>query len=202
VLREAFGLEADRVRVVPYGIDARFFVPRSAPEEDYVLAIGRDRGRDHQTLVEAMRSSGARLRLFAPRGMVDERSLPSNVELTTDRIDHVSYREILARARLVVVTTTAPRYPSGQTVVLEAMAMAKPLVVTDSPAMRDYVRPDVEGVLVPAEDPTAVGAAVDDLLADGARRRRLGLAGREAVERRFNQEEMWAQIAAVLHSLV
>jgi glycosyltransferase involved in cell wall biosynthesis len=201
VLRETFGLDADRVRLVPYGIDASFFSPRPAPEEDYVLAIGRDRGRDHQTLVEAMRRSGARLRVFAPRGMVDERSLPPNVELTTERIDHLSYREILARARLVAVTTTAPRYPSGQTVVLEAMAMAKPLVVTDSPAMRDYVTPDVEGVLVPAGDSTAVAAAVDDLLADGARRQRLGRAGREAVERRFNQEEMWAQIAAGLHSL-
>jgi glycosyltransferase involved in cell wall biosynthesis len=166
-----------------------------------VRAIGRDRGRDHQTLVEAMRHSSARLRLFAPRGMVDERTLPPNVELTTERIDHVSYREILARARLVAVTTTAPRYPSGQTVVLEAMAMAKPLVVTDSPAMRDYVTPDVEGVLVPPGDPPAVAAAVDELLADGPRRERLGRAGREAVERRFNQEEMWAQIAAGLRAL-
>ena len=201
VLRETFGLDADRVRVVPFGIDARFFSSRSEPEEDYVLAIGRDRGRDHQTLVEAMRRSDARLRLFAPAGMVDERSLPPNVELTTERIDHVSYRQILARARLVAVTTTAPRYPSGQTVVLEAMAMAKPLVVTDSPAMRDYVTPDVQGVVVPPGDPAALAVAVDELLADGPRRRRLGLAGREAVERRFNQEEMWARIAAGLHSL-
>jgi glycosyltransferase involved in cell wall biosynthesis len=201
VLQETFGLDADRVRVVPYGIDAHFFSPRPAPEEDYVLAIGRDRGRDHQTLVEAMRRSGARLRLFAPQGMVDERSLPPNVELTSERIDHVSYREILARARLVAVTTTAPRYPSGQTVVLEAMAMAKPLVVTDSPAMRDYVTPDVQGVLVPPGDPSAVADAVDDLLADDARRQRMGHAGREAVERRFNQDEMWAQVAAGLRSL-
>jgi glycosyltransferase involved in cell wall biosynthesis len=201
VLREAFGLDADRVRVVPYGIDASFYSPRPVPDEDYVLSIGRDRERDHQTLVEAMRRSDARLRLFAPDGMVDELGLPPNVELTTERIDHVTYRETLARARVVAVTTTAPRYPSGQTVVLEAMAMAKPLVVTDSPAMRDYVTPDVEGVLVPPGDPAAVAEAVDELLADDPRRRRLGRAGREAVERRFNQDEMWAQIAAGLRCL-
>jgi glycosyltransferase involved in cell wall biosynthesis len=201
VLREAFGLDADRVRVIPYGIDSRFYSPDSAPEEDYVLAIGRDRGRDHRTLVEAMRRSDARLRLFAPEDMVDGTSLPPNVELTTERIDHPTYRDILARARVVAVTTTAPRYPSGQTVVLEAMAMAKPLVVTDSPAMRDYVTPDVEGVLVPAGDPAAVATAIDELLADDARRRRLGRAGREAVERRFNQDEMWAQVADGLRPL-
>jgi glycosyltransferase involved in cell wall biosynthesis len=195
LLRETFGLE--RIVVIPYGIDARFYSPRDLPEEEHVLAIGRDRGRDHDTLVDAMRHSTARLRLFAPDDMVDASALPPNVELTTTRIDHPTYRDQLARARVVAVTTMAPRYPSGQTVVLEAMAMAKPLVVTDSAAMRDYVTPQ-EGVLVPPGDPEAVAAAIDGLLADDERRRRLGLAGRAAVERRFNQDEMWAQVAAGL----
>lgn len=202
VLCEAFGLDRERVRAIPYGIDASFYTPGDAHEEDYVLAIGRDRGRDHQTLVEGMRRSDARLRLFAPEGLVDERTLPPNVELTTERIDHPTYRQILARAKVVAVTTTAPLYPSGQTVVLEAMAMAKPLVVTDSAAIRDYVTPGVEGLLVPAGDPAAVASAIDELLADGDRRLRLGRAGREAVERRFNQDEMWAQVAAGLRPLV
>jgi glycosyltransferase involved in cell wall biosynthesis len=202
VLCEAFGLDPGRVRAIPYGIDASFYKPTEAPEEDYVLAIGRDRGRDHQTLVEGMRRSSARLRLFAPEDMVDARGLPANVELTTERIDHRTYREILARAKVVAVTTTAPLYPSGQTVVLEAMAMAKPLVVTDSAAMRDYVTPGVEGLLVPAGDPAAVAGAIDELLADGDRRLRLGRAGRAAVERRFNQDEMWAQVADGLRPLV
>jgi glycosyltransferase involved in cell wall biosynthesis len=202
VLCEAFGLDPARVRAIPYGIDASFYTPQAAPEEDYVLAIGRDRGRDHQTLVEAMRRSSGRLRLFAPAGMVDECTLPPNVELTTERIDHPTYREILARAKVVAVTTTAPLYPSGQTVVLEAMAMAKPLVVTDSAAIRDYVTPGVEGLLVSAGDPAAVASALDELLADGEQRLRLGRAGREAVERRFNQDEMWAQVAAGLRPLV
>jgi glycosyltransferase involved in cell wall biosynthesis len=202
VLCEAFGLDPARVRAIPYGIDSSFYTPQAAPEEDYVLAIGRDRGRDHQTLVEAMRRSSGRLRLFAPAGMVDERTLPPNVELRTERIDHPTYREILARAKVVAVTTTAPLYPSGQTVVLEAMAMAKPLVVTDSAAIRDYVTPRVEGLLVPAGDPAAVASALDELLADGEQRLRLGRAGREAVERRFNQDEMWAQVAAGLRPLV
>jgi glycosyltransferase involved in cell wall biosynthesis len=195
VLQEVFGIEA---RVVPFGIDARFFSPDDS-DEGFVLAIGRDRGRDHRVLVEAMRHTSARLRLFAPPGMVE--GVPHNVELTTERIDHLTYREILRKAAVVAVTTTAPAYPSGQTVVLEAMATGKPVVVTDSPAMRDYVTPGVQGVLVPPGDPAAVAAAIDELLADPARRREMGLAGRKAVETRFNQEKMWARIAAGLRAL-
>jgi glycosyltransferase involved in cell wall biosynthesis len=196
VLRDVFGIDA---RVVPFGIDATFFAPGPDADDGFVLAIGRDRGRDHRALVEAMRHTDARLRLFAPPGMVDD--VPSNVELTTERIDHVAYRAILRKAAVVAVTTTAPAYPSGQTVVLEAMATGKPVVVTDSPAMRDYVTPGVQGILVPRDDPRAVAAAIDELLADPARRRKLGQAGRQAVEARFNQEEMWAQIAAGLRDL-
>jgi glycosyltransferase involved in cell wall biosynthesis len=198
VLRDVFGVEA---RAVPFGVDAAFFSPVPAPDDGFVLAIGRDRGRDHRVLVEAMRRTSARLRLFAPSGMVDEQDVPENVELTTERIDHPGYREILRRAAVVAVTTTAPAYPSGQTVVLEAMATGKPVVVTDSPAMRDYVTPGVHGLLVPRDDGGAVAAAIDELLADPYRRARMGQAGREAVERRFNQEEMWAQIAAGLRAL-
>jgi len=97
-----------------------------------------------------------------------------------------------ARAR------SLPRYPSGQTVVLEAMATAKPLVLTDSPAMRDYVRRTSRQCWSRPAIREAVAGALDELLADSARRRRLGLAGREAVERRFNQEQLWAQVAAGL----
>jgi D-inositol-3-phosphate glycosyltransferase len=63
------------------------------------------------------------------------------------------------------------------------------------------VTPGVEGLLVPRDDPRAVAGAIDELLADPARRRELGQAGRQAVEARFNQEEMWAQIAAGLRAL-
>ena len=61
-------------------------------------------------------------------------------------------------------------------VLLEAMACGAALVVTDvsgSEAVGDA------GVIVPPVDPEALAAAIDELLDDAPRRRRLGLAARD-----------------------
>jgi glycosyltransferase involved in cell wall biosynthesis len=56
----------------------------------------------------------------------------------------------------------------------EAMAMGLPLVVTRTGLAADYVRDGEEGLIVPADDPRRLGAAIESLLADGPRRHRMG----------------------------
>ncbi len=68
---------------------------------------------------------------------------------------------------------------------LEAMAMGLPLVVSDIPALREVVTEGENGTLVPAEDPNALAAAVDGLLADPSLRARYGRRSIEMYEERF-----------------
>lgn len=58
----------------------------------------------------------------------------------------------------------------------EAMLSGRPVVATDVGAAREVVGPT--GLLVPAEDPSALAAACTALLDDAERRARLGTAGR------------------------
>ena len=70
----------------------------------------------------------------------------------------------------------------------EAMAMARPMVVADLPALTE-VAPDGERSLAyPAEDATALAAAVERLMDDSALATRLGEAGRAWV----TKERTWA----------
>jgi glycosyltransferase involved in cell wall biosynthesis len=64
---------------------------------------------------------------------------------------------------------------------LEAAASARPLVVTDVPGCRHFVRHGVEGLIVPPGDVSALADALQTLAADPALRRRLGLAARARV---------------------
>lgn len=201
VLEHELGLPAERLRCVPFGIDDRFFsaagdLAAVDGEEVYVLAIGRDRSRDHATLIEAVRGTDVRVRLVSPDPALAA-SAPENVEVLAS-VDHRAYRELLARAAVVAVPTIAPRYPSGQTVVLEAMAMGRAVVTTDSPAMRDYVRDGETGLLTAVADPRALAEALRGLLADPARRRALGAGAQAAVRARFNHRAMWAALGGVL----
>lgn len=69
---------------------------------------------------------------------------------------------------------------------IEAMAMARPVVATDLGPSREIVEPDVSGLLVSPSDPLALAQCLFQLLTDAALGERLGRAGRERVERDFS----------------
>jgi len=79
-------------------------------------------------------------------------------------------------------------------VFVEASACGKPIVVGDSGGARETVRDGETGLLVDGRDVDEVAAAVADLLGDRERARRMGLAGRDRVER----EHAWPSIAGRL----
>ncbi|MCZ2108551.1 MAG: glycosyltransferase, partial [Dehalococcoidia bacterium] len=97
--------------------------------------------------------------------------------------------------------TEVREYPAGQTVLLEAMALGKACVVTDTPGIREYVSDGVDAVLVPPRDPEALRSAVSALLADGTRRRELGAAARRTSDSSGGAADMWEAVARVVEGL-
>ena len=88
-----------------------------------------------------------------------------------------------------MVTIDARRKVSaGQIVMLHAMALGKPLVVSDMPHLREYAC-DQASVLVPAGDPQALLEAIRDLSSlRFDRLARMGRAGYEWAKGRFSAE--------------
>ena len=80
--------------------------------------------------------------------------------------------------------------------------MERPVVATERAIFRDYVDDGVEGLVVPAEDPAAMRAAIERLLGDAELRARLGAAGRARVERDHTSRGFAAQLAPVLRDVV
>ncbi len=76
-------------------------------------------------------------------------------------------------------------------VCLEAMASARPLVVSDAGSMPELVRASGAGVIVPPREPEALAEALLALLVNDARREQLGQAGR-----RFAETMTWERTAA------
>ena len=72
--------------------------------------------------------------------------------------------------------------------VLEAMSAGLPVVTSDLPVFREYLRPDRDALLVPAGDAGALASALRSVLTDDRRREALVSAGR-AVAGRFTWEE-------------
>jgi glycosyltransferase involved in cell wall biosynthesis len=128
---------------------------------------------------------------------VEHLELPREVTLH-GRLERQDYLALLGAAGVVVVPTEVREYPTGQTVLLEAMAMGKACVVSDTPAMREYVEHGVTALLVPPHDPLALRGAVDRLRADPALRQALGEAARSQELAAGGSATMWAEVAAGL----
>lgn len=75
-------------------------------------------------------------------------------------------------------------------VVLEAMAAARPMVVTEVGENSHVVEPDKSGMLVPPADPAALAVALERLIDDEALRLRLGAAARARYESQFTVAHM------------
>ena len=81
--------------------------------------------------------------------------------------------------------------------ITEAMAVSKPLVATRVGGIPELVEDGVTGFLVAPRAPAEIADQVARLLADAPLRQRMGLAGRQAVERKFDLQRNLDQLMQV-----
>lgn len=84
---------------------------------------------------------------------------------------------------------------------LEAMAASLPVVATDAPGIRDVIRRDVEGLLVPCGGTEALAKAMAEVVTDPERRRRLAAAG-AAAARKYSWPEVTSAYMALYEELI
>lgn len=200
ILHESLDLPHLPIEAVPFGVDTDFYTPGSGERSRDIVAVGRDRSRDYRTLLDAVRDTGWSVTLVCSEYNLEGLDIPDEVSVHLD-VDHATYRDLIRRAGLVVTPTHAPAYPGGQSTLLEAMATGAPCVMTDSPAIRDYVDDGRDAVLVPAHDASTLRDAIDELLADADRRAAIGMAAHHRVTTEFSYRSSWRSIGSALRTM-
>ena len=110
--------------------------------------------------------------------------------------------EHMARARALVLPSVDASETFGL-VQLEAMAAGVPVIAADLPTgVREVGEPGRTCLLVPPSDPEALGQALQDLLNDRDRARRMGAAGRLRFEERYTRELMMDRLLNWYDSLL
>ncbi|MDA0631810.1 glycosyltransferase family 4 protein [Nonomuraea sp. MCN248] len=155
-------------------------------------ALLRDEGRPVRVLIVGDGTErDALLELVAELGLssaiLPGRVGPEEALQAQDAIDiFVCPREDLRVTRLVT-----PLKP------VEAMALGKPVVLSDLPALSELVGTDGAGLLVPPGDPAELAKALDGLAQDPARRAAMGEAGRAEVA----AKRTWSRVAETYQAL-
>ncbi len=194
------------VKVIPNGVDSRFFVPRSVPEAPggptRVLFVGRfHRQKNLPFFLQQMAGLHAAgpddWRLALVGDGEERRALERDVRslgLTAITTWHGWQRdkaELLGLYQQADVVVNPSLYEGMPNVVLEAMACGLPVVASAVPGNDSLVRPGETGFLFPAGDGGALRAALREIREKPAQARILGQNGRRRVEQEFS----WEQVA-------
>jgi glycosyltransferase involved in cell wall biosynthesis len=203
-LREWIGSEGPPVVFVPFGVDLGAFRPADSEARSVdVVAIGADPQRDFELLLSvAARRPHVSFLIVASADRVRALgSAPANVVIETD-IPLEAVRERFAQARVVALPVRANSYSGATTTLLQAMAMAKPVVVSRTEAIDEGydLANGVNCRLVAPGDAEAFGAAVDELLADPTAAAALGQEARSTVAAGFSWQRytdaLWRIVSA------
>lgn len=189
-----------RTKVVhlPWGPDLSYPLYVSQGEGNGVVSAGKS-NRDLTTLAHALSRTNATGVIYDLAGELS--SAPNDaVRLIrpggVDGIDpeapgqYLASRVLndIAAASVVAVPVRDPRRLTGLTEIVDALALAKPVVATRSP----YFPFDVEqigcGILVEPDDRDGWTRALARLLSDDEARSQMGRAGRAFAERQWNYE--------------
>jgi glycosyltransferase involved in cell wall biosynthesis len=203
----ALGVDAGQVELTPWGVDTALFHPGEALNDrpPVVLSI-RGIKPIYNPLVIAKaiplvlaRQPDARfvIRTYSvDAGLLAEfqrivaaGNATHAVEYVGDLADDAAIAGLYRQAAVVVSVPSSDGTPQS---VLEAMACGAAPVVSDLPSLRDWVRPDVEGLFVPAGDAGALAEAIVRLLNDDALRRSVQVAAVRLVQERADSR-LWMQ---------
>ena len=197
----------DRVATIMNGVDLAEYRPELSgaavrtelgwTDQPIIAAISRlDPQKGHDVLLEAMRGLATRCPearlVIAGRAAVDPAGRHAALERRIENLGLgkvvrlVGFRRdiprLLAAADVCVLAASAEA--CGR-VLLEAMALAKPVVGTASGGTPEIVKDGVTGILVPPGDAGAMADALEILLRDPARAGSMGAAGRDRAAAHF-----------------
>jgi L-malate glycosyltransferase len=189
------GIDLQRAHTEPAAnIHAEFWLPKDAPVVGAVAALTQEKG--HKYLIDAAAAvvrevPDARFVILgdgelrpALERQVKELHLEKHVALPGFRADILSF---IAAFDVFVMSSL---FEGLGTSLLDAMAVAKPIVASDTGGIPEVVVEGETGLLVPPRDVPALASAISRLLKDAPLRQRMGQAGLDRVRRLFSADRM------------
>ncbi len=214
----ASGVRADRIAVVPSGVDVGRFAAaagRRAAErarlglgaDDFVVAIvgALEQRKGHATLLDALalvHEPPVRLLCAGSGSLAAALARRADALGLGDRARFLGHVDDVPGLLAAVDAVAMPSRHEGLGVAaLEAMAAGRPLVVSRVGGLPEVVGADA-GVIVDADDPVALAAALTRLAREPATARALGEAGRARVAERFTLDAMARGTRAVYRQVL
>jgi glycosyltransferase involved in cell wall biosynthesis len=211
-ITKAFGVPAEKIRVVYNGLDSNEFHPlpeiRKKPGSLIFVGNSEDRKKGLLYLLQALThlpenvtltvvDGGAPQRSFAPM-LTEKYDIARRVHFT-GKIGPGELVRLYCEAEIGVVPSL---YEGFGFPAAEAMACELPVVSSTAGALPEVVGEDGAGILVPPRDPAALAAGIRRLLGDPGLREKMGRAARQRVLKLFTWENAAREMVEVYREAI
>jgi glycosyltransferase involved in cell wall biosynthesis len=186
----------NRTSVIPNGLDLRLYAPRDGQARLVGMQGRLVPGKDFPTLIRAIAIANAR-QPKAPLTLEIAGDGPRRGELALlvsqlNLASHVKFLGMLPAAELrerLAQWSVYAHASDGETMslaIMEAKAAGKPIVASDVTGVTPWIDENVDGLLVPPRDATALALALLKLVNDAGLLRSFGQAARAYASEHFN----------------
>lgn len=190
------------VEITPFGIDLNKFKPKKTKgifsKNDIVIGTIKSLEKEYgiDTLIKSFKLIQDKFRHLSLRLLiVGGGSLENELkELVSDLniFNHVTftgkvnYDEIINFHNKIDIFAAISNNESFGVSIIEASACQKPVVVSNVGGLPEVVLDNITGLIIPPNDPQKVAEAFEKLLLDSDLCSRMGTAGRELVNKKYN----------------
>jgi len=210
---EEFGVDPARIRTFRLGTDETLMRPRATPANKTFTAVFYGTYIPLQGVEHIVRAAHILERRDTPvrfvlvgRGQTHQavRSLAEELDVHSiefmGRLPPAELAEVLGGGDvcLGVFGTSAKARRVVPNKVVDGLAMARPVVTADTPAVRELLAHGRDAWLVPTGDPTAIAEALTTLAADCVLCARLAEAGRRTFLQQLSSDALVAAIGPIV----
>jgi glycosyltransferase involved in cell wall biosynthesis len=184
------GIRPDQIRLLYWHVDHHFFAPLpEVPAKNQICSAGMA-SRDYATLVMAAQELDLDVKIaadspwFPQKLNIAAEKVPPRMEVRSYK-NYQALRQLYAESLFVVVPLVDVPYSAGYTVILEAMAMGKAVIVSRIKQRDDFIIDGWNGLYVTPGNVAELRERICFLLERPEEASRLGANARKTVEERF-----------------
>jgi len=216
------GIAPSKVSMVHNGIDVQAVISQALMEDGSANGLMRHRAKsatisivgrltlqkDHVTFLRAARLvietvPNARFLIIGDGPLREQLEQLSRALGVDEHVTFLGYRQdvlsLMAGSDVIVLSSVQEGLPN---VILEALALGKPVVATRVGGVPEVIRSAKTGVMVPPKDPRALADAICWVLRNPDQATRLGKLGQARVIAEFSVQAMAQKTAAVYRSVL
>jgi len=196
------------VTVIHNPVDLNSFKPEKFRDTKNILFIGRlDYGKGIETLIKAASRAKNEVEfklVFAGTGhekrygsLADEKGIQAQF---LGKVAHEKIPEVIYNSDFVVAPFE--RVEAFPRAVSEAAACGRAVITTDIAGSTDIVEDGKNGLIVPPQNPEALGKAIVELLKNKERLENMGKEGRRIVEEKLDEKVLLEKLNRVYETLL